>query len=245
KKRAGLEGVRPAIRVRTDQCREKKSYINICYVDKSIDKRSLSRALFLSVPLSCFPPGTPNLPEQPKIFALTHSLYRHPSHLGDRDWGALGRDARRDSGPEPLPNPPEKAGDGSFRPGRPPLLRSAAAGRAGGWREEGSSRAPRPARPPGKKAGFGRGDREMRPQLPENRDQARWYNHNAELSSARTRPEEALRFAAQAPGPPGTPLPEDPGPQTDSKYNSENCGTSSFHFKILLPLLDGTVCKYS
>lgn len=40
-----MEGVGPAIRVRIDQCREgKKSYINIYYVDTSIDKSSLARA---------------------------------------------------------------------------------------------------------------------------------------------------------------------------------------------------------
>lgn len=83
-----MAGVCPAIRVRIDQCREKKSYINIYYVDKSIDKSSLSRARAVSL---CFsPPRIPNLPEQPQTFALPLGIYRHPSHLGGRGWGAVG-----------------------------------------------------------------------------------------------------------------------------------------------------------
>lgn len=92
-KRAGLEGVRPGIRARIHQCREKKSYINIYYVDKSIDKSSLARALSLSLCVSLslffFPPRTPNLTEQPHIF-LPPGTYRHPSHLPGWGWERSG-----------------------------------------------------------------------------------------------------------------------------------------------------------
>lgn len=53
-------------------------------------------------------------------------------------------------GPDPRPSPLAKAGGVWFRPGLPPPPRRAAAGPAGCWREEGRSRAPRPARPRGR-----------------------------------------------------------------------------------------------
>lgn len=67
---------------------------------------------------------------------------------------AGGGTGRRDPGPDPRPSPPAKAGGGCFGPGRPPPPGSAAAGPASGWREEGRSRASRPARPPWKEAGI-------------------------------------------------------------------------------------------
>lgn len=65
-------------------------------------------------------------------------------------------------GPDPCPSPLAKAGGVRLRPGLPPPPRRAAAGPAGCWREEGGSRAPRPARPrerwqAGRQAGSGLG----------------------------------------------------------------------------------------
>lgn len=158
-----MEGVCPAIRVRIDQCREKKSYINIYYVDKSIDKSSLSRAravspsLLFSSSRSQPARAAPNLRPPARHLAPPEPPGR--TGLGS-SWVALGVGGgtrRIESGPDPRPSPPEKAGGGCFRPGRPPPPSRAAAGPAGGWREEGRSRAPRPARPPGNVAGPGRG----------------------------------------------------------------------------------------
>lgn len=157
-----MEGVRPAIRVRIDQCREKKSYINIYYVDKSIDKSSLARALFLRVSLLF----SSSNPQPARAAPNLRPLARHlppPEPPGRSEpgeqWGLAGDGGggwtgRRDLGPDPRPSPPAKARGGCFGPGRPPQPRSAAAGPANGWREAGRSRASRPARPPWTEAGI-------------------------------------------------------------------------------------------
>lgn len=112
-----------------------------------------ARARAVSPSLSAFfPPRIPNLPEQPQIFALPYGIYRHLSHLGGKDWEAVGPrwgDGRIGLGPDPRPSPLAKAGGVCLRLGLPPLRR-AAAGPAGCWREEGRSRAPRLARPRGR-----------------------------------------------------------------------------------------------
>ena len=90
KKRAGLEEFRPTIRVRIDQCREKKkSYINIYYVGKSIDKSSLSRAraLFLCFFPSSHPQparATPDLRPPAKLSTASRATWGGPV------WGAVG-----------------------------------------------------------------------------------------------------------------------------------------------------------
>lgn len=152
-----MEGVRPAIRVRIDQCREKKSYINIYYVDKSMDKSSLARALSLRVS-AFFLLESPTCQSSPKS-----SPSRTASTATRATWevragqqlGLAGGTGRRDLGPDPCPSPPGRLEVGVSVPDGLPRPRSAATGPAGGWREEGRSRAPRPARPPWKETGSG------------------------------------------------------------------------------------------
>ena len=128
KKRAGLEEVRPAIRVRIDQCREKKCYINIYYVDKSVDKSSLSRALSLSL---LFPSSHPQ-PARAAPNLRPPARHLPPPELPGEDGsgerlGSVGGTGRRDSGPDPRPSPPAKAGGGYSVPDGLP------APKRGGW----------------------------------------------------------------------------------------------------------------
>lgn len=65
----------------TQKQQQKKRYINIHYVDKSVDRSSSSRALCFCL---CFSPSlTPNLPQQSLNFSFLFCIHRHRIHLED------------------------------------------------------------------------------------------------------------------------------------------------------------------
>lgn len=145
-----MEGVRPAIRVRIDQCREKKSYINIYYVDKSVDKSSLARSpcFSLSVSISAFfllasPAFQSNPKSSPSHLASIATRATWEDGAGEQTGRARGSGSR-DSRSVLRPGPPPKAGGGCFGPGRLPPSRRAVAGWASSWWEEGRSERPGP-----------------------------------------------------------------------------------------------------
>lgn len=131
----------------------KKSYINIYYVDKSIDKSSLARARSPRFSLSLFFTSSHPQPARasPNLPPTGHLL--PPGPPGRWGWEQLGYITGTEDrylGSILRPRAPPNAGGGCFGPGRLHPSWRAAAGSASGWREEGGSL--RPARRGGRKA---------------------------------------------------------------------------------------------
>lgn len=108
------------------------------YVDKSVDRSSSSRALCFCL---CFYPSLiPKLPEKPPNFSTnTGSTWEDGARSSARGSGSRIRSVLH---PSPL-----RRREGMFQSRTISPVRTTVASTAGGWREGGRSRGPRPARP--------------------------------------------------------------------------------------------------